>query len=227
MLFLGAYSWQVIANLDGDLLHVTESVINLTWGMFVADYIVNLVLSRERWTWFKRHLLDLVIVALPVLRPLRLLRLLSILRQLNQHASSLIRRRVSTYTAGAAVLLIYVAGLAVLEAERDSGNIRNFGDAVWWAFVTMTTVGYGDFVPQSLVGRFVAVGLMVGGIALIGVVTATLASWIIDRISDETRADAPASARQIAELQQEISALAARLDAAANPKRASGDEPAL
>jgi voltage-gated potassium channel len=213
ILFLGAYSWQVIGNLQGDLHHVTETIINVTWAMFAVDYIVNLVLAPQRWTWFRRHLLDLAIVALPVLRPLRLLRLLTVLRQLNNHASHVIRRKVSTYTVGATLLLIYVAGLAVLDAERDGGTIQNFGDAVWWAFVTMTTVGYGDFVPYSPVGRMVAVGLMIGGIALIGVVTATLASWIIDRISDETRAEAPATAEQIAELQEQIRVLTARLDA--------------
>lgn len=66
--------------------------------------------------------------------------------------------------------------LAVLSVERESpdGNIRTLGDAVWWSFTTMTTVGYGDHAPTTGLGRVIAVGLMLSGIALLGVVTANI-----------------------------------------------------
>ena len=64
-------------------------------------------------------------------------------------------------------MLIWVASLAILDAERGKpgANIETFGEAVWWAFVTITTVGYGDFYPVTAHGRFVAVLLMAGGVA--------------------------------------------------------------
>lgn len=74
-------------------------------------------------------------------------------------------------------LVIFCAALTVLDAERGhGGNIQTFGDALWWAIVTMSTVGYGDKFPVTTEGRFVGVGLMLAGIALLGIVTASVAS---------------------------------------------------
>jgi Ion channel len=77
------------------------------------------------------------------------------------------------YVAGGASLLAFCAALAVLDAERSSpdANIGDFGDAIWWAVTTMTTVGYGDHYPVTAAGRLVAFVLMIGGIALLGTVT--------------------------------------------------------
>lgn len=117
------------------------------------------------------------------------------------------------YTAFSVVLLIYVASLAILDAERDrpDSKITTFGDAVWWSITTVTTVGYGDLSPVTGVGRVIAVLLMLGGISLVGVVTATLASWIIQRVAEEDSANQAATAAQIdavrAELDERIDTL--------------------
>jgi len=66
--------------------------------------------------------------------------------------------------------------------EPPDANISDFGEAIWWAVTTMTTVGYVDHYPVTAAGRLVALGLMVGGIALLGTVTATLASWIVEAV---------------------------------------------
>ena len=86
-------------------------------------------------------------------------------------------------SAGAVVGLLMFGSLAVLRVERDApdGNISTLGDAVWWSFTTMTTVGYGDHAPTTGLGRVLAVGLMLSGIALLGVVTANIAAWFIAR----------------------------------------------
>lgn len=73
--------------------------------------------------------------------------------------------------------------------------------------MTITTVGYGDYVPVTAIGRVVAVGLMIGGIALIGVVTATLASWIVERVSLDTERTATATEAQVDALRGEIAEL--------------------
>src|SRR3546814_7980382 len=96
--------------------------------------------------------------------------------------------RVVNYTVGATVRIVFIVSLAVFDAEHGIGDIATYPDAVWWAFVTITTVGYCDFYPVTLIGRITAVGLMVGGLALIGVVTATLASWIVERVAELGRA---------------------------------------
>jgi voltage-gated potassium channel len=97
--------------------------------------------------------------------------------------------------------------LPVLDAERANpeANITGLGDAIWWAAATMTTVGYGDRYPTTGVGRLAAVGLMVGGIAVLGVVTATLASWLVEQVKTSEQ-------EQTEALRAEIADLRARLD---------------
>ncbi|MDJ0335565.1 potassium channel family protein [Salinibacterium sp. G-O1] len=96
---------------------------------------------------------------------------------------------MTIYAVSASVLLVLVAGPAVLDAEQNvsGANITTFGDAIWWAFSTITTVGYGDYFPVTLVGRLVAVGLMVSGVALLGTITATIASWFIELVRQPER----------------------------------------
>ena len=205
-LFLAAYAIEVLAQLEGGALQATETIINVTWLAFIADYVVMLALAKKRWHWFRHHLFDLAIIALPALRPLRLLRLVTLVRTLQGIAGDAFRGRVVSYVAITTALLIFVASLAILDTERDTPGalITNFGDALWWAFVTITTVGYGDLYPVTEIGRFIAAGVMLGGIALIGVVTATLASWIVENVARRDLASQSATQREVAELADEI-----------------------
>jgi voltage-gated potassium channel len=97
---------------------------------------------------------------------------------------------VVTYVAGSAVLLVFVGSLAVLDVEQNApdAKILSFGDAAWWAITTITTVGYGDLFPVTPIGRLVAAALMMSGIAVLGVVTASIASWLVQRVEESTEA---------------------------------------
>lgn len=86
--------------------------------------------------------------------------------------------------------------------------ITSFGKALWWSITTVTTVGYGDLYPVTSTGRVIAALLMVGGISLIGVVTASLASWIVQRVAEEDAASQSATVEHVEELRAEIRALA-------------------
>ena len=208
LLFLAVYSWQIIGDLHGPQEVFAEVIIGVTWAMFLIYYLVNLALAQNRGRWFIRHLFDLAIVVLPMLRPLRLLRLVTILSILQRSAGTAFRGRVVVYAVGASVLLVYVAALAMLDAERGHpGSIQTFGEGLWWAFVSITTVGYGDYFPVTPTGRVVAVGIMIGGIALIGVVTATLASWIVEKVSEANEAEQVATKAHIDELLAEVRAI--------------------
>lgn len=195
VVFLVAYSIQVIGNLSGNQAEPLELIIWITWAAFVIDYVANLVIAPHRGQWFIRHLHDLIILVLPLLRPLRLLRLVTLLRVMNRIAGNELRGRILTYVLGSAILLTYLSALAVLDAEESAphSNIHTIGDALWWAVVTVTTVGYGDFYPVTLVGRLVAVGLMVGGIAVLGVVTASVASWLVEQVGVRAAAEVEAA----------------------------------
>jgi voltage-gated potassium channel len=209
VVFLVAYAWEVIADLQGPPAEAAEIVIWATWTFFLVDYVVDLALAPKRWKWFYTHIFDLLVVVLPMLRPLRLLRLVTLISVLHRTAGNAFRSRVIVYAIGASSLLVFVATLAVLDVERPApgATITTFGDALWWAFVTITTVGYGDFAPVTVEGRFIAAGLMLGGIALLGIVTATLASWIVERVAQDDE-DLQAFTRQeFVQLSQQISLL--------------------
>ncbi|MBL1104731.1 potassium channel family protein [Streptomyces sp. 5-8] len=159
----------------------------VVWGAFALDYLVRLALAPRRREFVRRHWLDLCAVVVPVLQPLRLLRLVSTLLLVGRRARMAPQIRLTTYVVGAVIGLLMFGSLAVLSVERESphGNIRTLGDAVWWSFTTMTTVGYGDHAPTTGLGRMVAVGLMLSGIALLGVVTANIAAWFISRFEKD------------------------------------------
>ena len=214
IVFLVVYTWEVIGHQSGDSRRIAEWILNAMWFLFGVDYVVRLTLAPEKGPWFVRHIPDLLAVALPMFRPLRLLRLLPLLGVLQRSAGTALRGRITMYTAGSVVLLCFIASLAVLDAERRYGGsgITDFGEAVWWSIVTITTVGYGDIAPVSPVGRAIAALLMIGGIALIGVVMATLASWIVSRVEEDSDEARTATSAEIARLESQIAALSAQID---------------
>jgi len=223
LVFLLAYAWPILQpGLPPVVRHASRVVIVVTWAVFVVDYVVRLHAATDRPRWFSRHLLDLLVLALPVLRPLPLLRLVVVVRVLNRSVAATLRGRVGIYLAGGSVLVSGVAALAVLDAERDAPGalITSYGDALWWAATTVTTVGYGDLYPVTVTGRLVAVGLMIAGIGLLGTVTAGIASWLVQNVGDRASAavgevvegsaeDRDEVARELAALRAEVAALRA------------------
>jgi voltage-gated potassium channel len=215
LLFLGLFSVQVLAPRPPREAHLLWLIDWGIWVVFMLDYVARLYLAPHRWHWFVRHLLDFAIVALPLLRPLRLVRLLILIELLQKAIGDAFRGRVVVYTVSGVVLLIYTASLAVFDKERylPGTKIDTFGKALWWSITTVTTVGYGDVYPITNAGRVIAVLLMMGGISLAGVVTAALASWIIERVAEEETVIQAATVTHIEELRSEIRALGKELQA--------------
>lgn len=209
LLWLIAYSWKSIADATGDLAVFLWTLIGLTYLVFVVDYLVRLALAKPRAPWFRGHLLDLAIVAIPMLRALRLLRVLTAMTFGRQSAGTVLRSRIAIYGAGASLLVIYLCALAVLDIERNApgANIVTFGDAIWWAFVTVATVGYGDYYPVTGLGRVWAVALMAGGIAIVGTVTATVSSYVIEKAAQGRDDDEAATRGQVRGLIQQVDEL--------------------
>ncbi len=213
LIFLAAFAADVLIQPQGVLDVAIDVVQGVAWAVFATDYVVRLTLAPNRRQWFFKHLLDLAIVLLPLLRPLRLLRIVILIAALQKALGSAIRGRVVVYTVSGAVLLVFVASLAVLDAERHApdSDIQTYGQALWWSMTTITTVGYGDLYPISVQGRIIAVLLMIGGISLVGFITATLASWIVQRVAEEETDNRTATAAQIEELHSEVRLLAAEV----------------
>jgi voltage-gated potassium channel len=222
VLFVAAYAWGVLRpDLPGWLLATLRAVTVVTWPVFLADYATRLALADRRWRFVRENWIDGVAVLLPLLRPLRIISLVRVARVLDRRLTTSLHGRVAAYVTATALLVVFMASLAVYDAERSApdASITGYGEAVWWAFTTITTVGYGDRYPVTGEGRLVAVLLMVGGIALLGVVTAAVASWFVGRVAEaaqaQDQADDDALRSEVRELAEEVRRL--RLELGADP----------
>ncbi|MEU2286203.1 potassium channel family protein [Streptomyces sp. NPDC013178] len=186
--FLAGYAVHVLApGLPGGWRDVSLAVTLAAWALFAVDYGVRWRLSGQRLGFVRRHLLDTLFVLLPLLRPLRIVRLYdAVLRRRGEPRLSLYAR-VIVYAGVSTLLLGFAGALAVYDLERGAPGteMRTFGDAVWWACATLSTVGYGDVVPVTPLGRTIAVGMMACGLALLGAVTGSFSSWLIQVFSRE------------------------------------------
>ncbi|MER6955143.1 MULTISPECIES: potassium channel family protein [unclassified Streptomyces] len=215
VVFAVAYAIPIVdTSADRALTAACTRVEWLVWGAFAADYLVRLALTADRRQFVRTHWLDLCAVVLPMVQPLKLLRLVSTLLLVGRRARMASQIRMTTYVVGAVIGLLMFGSLAVLSVERESpdGNIRTLGDALWWSFTTMTTVGYGDHSPTTGLGRIIAVGLMLSGIALLGVVTANIAAWFIERFEKDDVEERAQTAAILA-LTEEVRALRAEVTA--------------
>ena len=232
-LFLAAYSWIVLDPAMPQTLHrVLRAVDAATWAMFLVDYVVRVRLAKDRRHFVVHHVLDLLTVVLPLLRPLRLLRLVALLKLIDRRASRTLQGRVALYVVLTTALVLYAASLAELQAERGApgSNIETFGTSLWWAVTTITTVGYGDHYPVTTTGRLVAVALMLSGVALLGVVTASLATWLVQRVqrpdsSSRTASGDDETEAEMMRLRTEVVELRAHLSRAVRPQGAPGNAP--
>ena len=192
---------------------------NVIWVVFIVDLTLRTVLAPKHIAYLLHHPLDVIAVAVPAFRVLRVLRVLTAGQWLISRGSRLRFGRTATAVVFAVAFLTYLSSLAVLNAERGSkgADIESFGDAVWWSLVTMATVGYGDYVPVTANGRIVAVGLMVVGISLLGLVGASVASAVVTRISGRTQQGQSELKEDLEALRGEIAALRqALMDASAS-----------
>lgn len=158
-----------------------------TWLLFAADYVVRIRLSGQGLRFLRTHWLDTVVLVLPLLRPLRLIRVYTAVQRQRERPRLSLYARVISYAGVAALLLGFSSALAVYNQERTApgATIRTFGDSAWWACATLTTVGYGDVAPVTPGGRIIAAGMMVCGLALLGAVTGSFSSWLVQVFTRE------------------------------------------
>ncbi|MGK8503434.1 ion channel [Nocardia asiatica] len=212
--FLGVYAWQVLdtgasPRLDAWLTRVDVVI----WAVFALDFVVRLWLSGNRWRFLRTHPVDLLIVVLPPLRPLRLLRAaMLVIGTLNRNTTT--RARLAVFVGASSILLLLLCSLAFFDAEYGAADskIHNFGDALWWSMVSVTTVGYGDVYPVTTEGRLISLILMTLGIGLISFAIGTTTSWVLDQLKT-VEANVESADREIAELVAEIRALRAEVAA--------------
>ncbi|MFL5824203.1 MAG: potassium channel family protein [Solirubrobacteraceae bacterium] len=150
----------------------------LVWTVFAAEAVVLMALTTPHWRWARSHVLEVAIVVLTIpvipgaiqaLRTLRLLRLLRLVRlaPVARRVFSLEGLRYATFLA---LLAVLAGGEAFAQAENVS-----LGNGIYWALSTMTTVGYGDFIPKTSAGKAVAATVMMVGVAFFAMITGAIA----------------------------------------------------
>ena len=184
-------------------------------AVFLADFFVRFNRAESktqflRWGWID-FVSSLPVNIFQVGRVVRIIRVFRILRAFRSMKNLLTfflgHRKFTSFAAVAASSLCVVvfSAIAVLNVEDSpEANIKNTGDAFWWAFVTMTTVGYGDKYPLSTEGRIIACVLMTAGAGLFATLTGLIASMFLQSRTNES---------ELKQLTEEVRALSQKIDA--------------
>ena len=152
-------------------------LVGVTWVGFLIDLVVLWILDDNPASYPKRHALGFVAVLVPAFRALMAFYVFVRLAR----GRVRLQTRVQLYALYLTILVITFGAALVLSAERSypGSSIHTYGEAVWWAAVTVTTVGYGDYVPVSPIGRGLATLMLVNGVVIISVITATVSSRFV------------------------------------------------
>ncbi|MCY9805601.1 ion channel [Vibrio scophthalmi] len=157
-------------------------------SIFILQLSIDLIRATDRVQFLKRHWIDFL-ASLPMIEPLRFARLFHILRVVLVIRSSrsvvkqLLSNRKETTIASILLLLVILLTLGssmmlFLEGHSPDANIKTGGDALWWALVTISTVGYGDHYPVSDAGKILASGVILCGVGLFGMISGLITSMI-------------------------------------------------
>jgi voltage-gated potassium channel len=187
--FLFAFSYPAFDETISDSTNNYLSLVQwVCWFAFALDLIYGVLRAESKREYLKRHPLELASVLLPFLRPLRLMRVISFGSLALQKVAVGRQFAITVKVAISAIFISYIAAIQITISERnvEGSNIKSFSDGLWWAVTTVTTVGYGDRYPTTTEGRFLAVLLMITGISLVGVITASVAAWFVKLSQDES-----------------------------------------
>lgn len=186
VVFLVAYSYPAfVSQVSPEIQNLIDIVQWICWGAFVLDLMFGILNAQSKKEYLLKHPLEIASSLLPFLRPLRLMRVISFGGLAIQKVAIGRQFAITLKVAITTLFVAYISAVQITISERmvEGSNIKNFGDGLWWAMTTVTTVGYGDKFPVTTEGRFLAVALMIMGISLVGVITASVAAWFV-KISD-------------------------------------------
>ncbi len=186
---------QLLTNIDYAILLI-----------FAIDYFYRIVRAEEKWKFFKSNIFDLVAI-IPFDKTFRIARLARLMRLTRMSRATRLTRVSRFARLGRVVLLLRRFGINFKGVLKTNGltyiflitivilvigafasmffesDVNSFGEGLWWSIVTTTTVGYGDVVPETLPGRFLATFLMFVGIGFVGMVTGSVTTYFVEKLS--------------------------------------------
>jgi voltage-gated potassium channel len=177
-----------------------------TWALFVAYLVISLILTPQRGVWLRRNWFTVVATIMPAARALMVI---SSSRLLTKSGGLSAQLRIYAIFFTMAVVVVGSCAVVTVEHLDPNSNLDTLAEGLWWAFCTITTVGYGDFVPISLAGRIVAILLMFNGIAVLAIITATVSQRLLGS-SDGDEADGVVN---LSDVMNRLDSIAERLDA--------------
>jgi voltage-gated potassium channel len=224
-------AWLVIAieilstDLVGNASIALVATLFVVWIVLLVEYLVRLVVTPDRRGYLRRRWVEPATVVVPLFQGWHLIgieKMSLLLHEAELRVEAILRHHSLFRVLIAAFATLVLGAWLVLLFERNAkgSNIHNYPDALWWGIVTVTTVGYGDRFPVTAGGRVVAVILMLVGIGLIGVLTATVASVFIKEHTDANRRELKQGHE---DLGQQLSVISDRL---ADVERRLGATPA-
>ncbi|EEY45853.1 potassium channel family protein [Vibrio mimicus] len=170
-----------IAVLSPEDLEFLDGLLWIVWGIFATELLVKIFVSPKPLQYMVQNWPDVLIVAMPFLRPLRFLRILLVLPKAWRQTRSVLRQKTFSFIGLTSLSTVLLSAAFVYLVEKGTPSpINSYSDALWWAMSTITTVGYGDMYPVTGFGRGVAVFLMLTGITLFGLLTASVASFFVE-----------------------------------------------
>ncbi len=201
-LFVLSGIWLVLLVMDltRGLSPLLDRASQAIWGIFVLQFLIELLIAPRRSVFLRRQWLTILALALPPLRLLRVarvarviqgaraargLRLLRVITTANRGIRALaasMGRRGAGYVAAVTLVVLFAGAAGMLAFERDSPGspLQNYGTAVWWTAMVLTTMGT-DYWPLTAEGRLLSFGLSLYAFAAFGYLTAALASFFVDR----------------------------------------------
>ena len=214
---LGAVAAELLLSLDADTQALLSRIDDVVCGVFLMDFAVHYWLAPVKGNFLRVGWIDLV-SSIPqigwlrwgrVFRVFRILRAARSLQAVYAHFRGERARGAFVAVGLLSLIAVLFATIAVFELERNhvGSNIHSGGDALWWAFATITTIGYGDHYPVSAGGRVVAVVLVVFGLSFFGTFTAYVASFFLEKAQLKEESEIHHLIREVRLLREKIEAL--------------------
>ncbi|MBI2518544.1 MAG: potassium channel family protein [Opitutae bacterium] len=235
LLSLASLTVELLLPLDPETLQFLRRMDDLVCVVFLIDFAVHFWLAPSKTAFLKWGWIDLLssIPELEVLRwgrvfrVLRILRAIRSLQELNAHLFEHRPRGTFGLVGLLSLIAVMFATIAVFELERGvpNANIHHPGDALWWAFATITTIGYGDHYPVTFAGRIVAVLLVVFGLSLFSTFTAYVASFFLEKTQLKEETEIHHLIHEVRRLREKIEKLEASQHGGPSPVSSVTNQP--